>query len=115
MSPSPDEAGAVHVTTAPSVSTVSYTHLDVYKRQAVTDSSGGFGPKRGAVVGAVLLGLLGSLVGLIRGLSVYPPTAWFALFEVGVPALIVGGLFGAIVGSVLRVLGRFGHSRTNRL
>jgi len=80
----------------------------------VTDSTGGLGPGQGAVIGAVCLGLLGALVGLVRGLSVYPPTAWFALFEVGVPALIVGALLGAVVGSAARLLGRSGHSGRSR-
>jgi hypothetical protein len=54
------------------------------------------------LIGMVLLGSLGALVGLIRGFQVYPPTAWFAVFEVGLPALFVGAVLGAIFGLVAR-------------
>jgi ABC-type uncharacterized transport system permease subunit len=53
---------------------------------------------RYAVVGATACALLGGLVGLVVGLRVYPATAWFAVFEVGVPAGIVGAAMGALVG-----------------
>jgi len=39
-------------------------------------------------------------VGLVVGLRVYPPTAWFAVFELGLPASILGGLFGLASGAV---------------
>ena len=55
---------------------------------------------RFAVIGSVVVGFLGALVGLILGLRAYPPTAWFAVFEVGVPAGIAGAVVGAIVGVV---------------
>ena len=48
--------------------------------------------------GMVLAGLLGGVVGLIVGLRVYPPTAWFAIFELGVPAAVVGALLGLASG-----------------
>jgi hypothetical protein len=52
------------------------------------------------VAGAVGAGLLGCVAGLVIGLLAYPPTAWFAIFELGIPAAIVGGLVGLISGSV---------------
>jgi ABC-type uncharacterized transport system permease subunit len=53
---------------------------------------------RYAVVGATACAILGGLVGLLLGLRAYPATAWFAVFEVGVPAGIVGAAVGALVG-----------------
>ena len=55
---------------------------------------------RFAIVGAMAAGVLGGLLGLVLGLDGYPPTAWFAVIEVGVPAAIVGGLLGAVAGLV---------------
>ena len=43
-----------------------------------------------------------AVVGLIVGLHVYPPTAWFAVFELGVPAAIVGALLGLASGLSVR-------------
>lgn len=53
-------------------------------------------------VGMLLAGALGSVVGLIVGLRVYPPTAWFAVFELGVPAAVVGALLGLASGLSVR-------------
>jgi hypothetical protein len=58
-----------------------------------------------AAIGAGSLGLVGGIVGLIAGLNTYPPTAWFAAFEVGIPAAIAGGLAG-LWGGVLLSIGR---------
>lgn len=55
---------------------------------------------RPLVVGAVFAGAAGCVAGLVIGLIVYPPTAWFATFEVGIPAAVVGGIAGLIYGSV---------------
>ncbi len=52
------------------------------------------------LLGAVLLGGLGALVGIVVGLNVNPPTAWFAALEVGVPAGLVGCLVGLVIGLV---------------
>lgn len=51
---------------------------------------------RYAATGAVIGAIIGGLAGLVIGLIVYPPTAWFAVFEVGVPVAIVGGGAGLI-------------------
>lgn len=61
-------------------------------------------PGRFAAFGALALGLAGALAGLVGGLFAYPPTAWFAVGEVGVPAALVGALLGFAVGSVAYVL-----------
>ena len=54
--------------------------------------------------GMLLAGAVGAVVGLIVGLRVYPPTAWFAVFELGIPAAVVGALLGLAAGlSVRRV------------
>ncbi len=55
---------------------------------------------RFAVVGALAALLLGGFTGLILGLHAYPPTAWFAVVEVGIPAAILGAIMGALVGMV---------------
>jgi hypothetical protein len=52
--------------------------------------------------GMVLAGGLGGVVGLIVGLRVYPPTAWFAIFELGVPAAVVGAVLGLASGLSVR-------------
>ena len=62
-------------------------------------------PMRHVVGGAILLGAIGCIAGLIVGLVVYAPTAWFAVFELGVPAALVGGLLGLASG-VLTMGGR---------
>jgi hypothetical protein len=64
---------------------------------------------RFAVVGATACAVLGGLVGLVLGLRAYPPTAWFAVFEVAVPAAIAGAVVGAVVGLVALTAHRFNH------
>jgi ABC-type lipoprotein release transport system permease subunit len=39
------------------------------------------------VAGTLCAGVLGCVAGLALGLLVYPPTAWFAIFELGIPAV----------------------------
>ncbi len=53
---------------------------------------------RSAIVGSVAAGILGGLVGLVLGLRAHPATAWFAVFEVAVPAAIAGAVVGALGG-----------------
>jgi hypothetical protein len=43
----------------------------------------------------------GATVGLVVGLVGYPPTAWFAAIELGVPAGVVGALLTGLVGTVV--------------
>ncbi len=65
---------------------------------------------RTAVVGLVAFGLVGGVVGLILGLIAHPPTAWFAVIEVGLPAAVLGGLGGLAVGAIAS-LGKHRASR----
>ena len=48
-------------------------------------------PVRWTVVGATAGVLFGCVLGLVVGLVVHWQTAWFAVFELGVPASILGG------------------------
>ncbi|MGH3472330.1 MAG: hypothetical protein ACRDPG_09845 [Nocardioidaceae bacterium] len=66
---------------------------------------------RYVVVGALWVGIPGCVVGLVVGLRVYAPTAWFAVFEVGIPAAVLGGLLGLAVGSVRFMLNRLRNAR----
>jgi len=56
--------------------------------------------------GAAVAGLLGAVAGLIVGLFVHPATAWFAAFELGLPAAILGALVGCAAGAVVTAFGR---------
>ena len=58
-------------------------------------------PLRAGISCALVCGVLGGLCGLVLGLIAYPPTAWFAVLEVGVPAAFVGGLGGLVVGGLV--------------
>jgi hypothetical protein len=60
---------------------------------------------RWAFVGAAALGMSGAFAGLVVGLVVYTPTAWFAMFELGVPSAVVGGMVG-LLAAVLLSAGR---------
>ncbi len=59
---------------------------------------------RFAVIGAVVFGVVGGIAGLISGLFAYPPTAWFAVAEVGVPAALLGGTVGLVAGALVRLV-----------
>jgi len=58
-------------------------------------------PVRFATIGAAAAAFVGGVVGLIVGLNVNPGTAWFAIFEVAIPASIFGGLVGLAVGAIV--------------
>jgi hypothetical protein len=62
-----------------------------------------------ARAGAILAGGLGAISGLIIGLHVYAPTAWFAVLELGVPAAIAGGLVGFLSGAAAAAMRRWRH------
>ena len=55
-------------------------------------------PVAGAILGAGIFAVGGGIVGLVLGLNAYPPTAWFAVLEVGTPSAIVGGMLGLAAG-----------------
>jgi len=54
----------------------------------------------------VVAGVVGAVVGLIVGLRVRPATAWFAVFELGIPAAIVGAVVGCAAGVIATAFGR---------
>jgi len=56
---------------------------------------------RFAIVVSAAAFLLGALAGLIIGLIAYPPTAWFAVLELGIPAGLIGAGIGALAGLVV--------------
>ena len=55
---------------------------------------------RWAAIGAFSAAVVGGVVGLVVGLVVHPATAWFAVFELGIPASILGGLLGLATGAM---------------
>ena len=55
---------------------------------------------RWVAIGAIGAGIAGAVAGLWIGLVTHPATAWFAVFELGVPASILGGLIGLVGGAV---------------
>jgi hypothetical protein len=63
-------------------------------------------PLRAGISCALVCGVLGGLCGLVLGLIAYPPTAWFAVLEVGVPATFVGGIVGLAIGGLLSLARR---------
>src|SRR5438105_387281 len=57
-------------------------------------------PTRWAGRGVVSAFIVGGAVGLVVGLDANPSTAWFAVFEVGIPSAILGGLVGLVSGTI---------------
>jgi hypothetical protein len=64
---------------------------------------------RGLRAGAIATGASGAVVGLIVGLHVYAATAVFAALEIGLPAALVGGLLGFVLGGLVAVVGSMPH------
>jgi hypothetical protein len=65
-----------------------------------------------AVVGMILAGIPGALIGLGVGLHVHAATAWFAMFELGLPAAVAGGALGFLVGCLAALASRFRRHRS---
>lgn len=65
-------------------------------------------PLRYAVLAGAAAGVVGGVVGLVVGLVAHPPTAWFAVLELGVPATYLGSVLGLLVGSLV-ILARRHH------
>ncbi len=63
-------------------------------------------PAQGAIIGVCSGGMIGAIGGLVVGLLAYPPTAWFAVFELGVPAAIAGGVVGVIAALIVEAARR---------
>jgi hypothetical protein len=66
-------------------------------------------PARWGVLGAVLLGFVGAIGGLIIGMLAYAPTAWFAVIEAGLPAAVAGGTLGLLAGLLVEAARRVKH------
>jgi hypothetical protein len=58
-------------------------------------------PERWTAIGAVSGCVIGAIAGLVVGLFAYPPTALFAIFELGIPATIAGGAVGFVAAVVV--------------
>ena len=56
--------------------------------------------QRCIAVGGFLGFAVGGTVGLIVGLHVYAATAWFAVFELGIPTAVVGVLAGCVAAVI---------------
>lgn len=61
---------------------------------------------RSILLGALSIGVAGAIAGLLVGLATYPPTAAFAVIELGIPATIVGALIGLLIGSLVFMVRR---------
>ncbi len=63
---------------------------------------------RGWIVGwaALACGVIGLVAGLVRGLTVYAPTAWAAAFEVGIPAAVAGAVIGLGIAGLRHLVRR---------
>jgi len=57
-------------------------------------------PLRWTVIAAVAMGVVGGFAGLVAGLIANPPTAWFAVIELGVPSALLGALLGLTSGAI---------------
>lgn len=83
---------------------------DTQRRAAIAQTGtrplGGLSvPVRWAVTSAAAFGVVGGVIGLVVGLSANPPTAWFAVLEVGFPAAFVGAWVGLFIGGVASLVG----------
>jgi len=60
-----------------------------------------------AAIGAIAAAIIGGVAGLVLGLRANPATAWFAVFELAVPASIVGAFVGFIFGLIAQARRHF--------
>ncbi|GCD92162.1 hypothetical protein [Nocardioides sp. LS1] len=63
-------------------------------------------PLAGTLVGGVVLGAVGGIIGFVLGLRAHPPTAWFAVLEIGIPVGLVGALLGFLFGLIAQWIAR---------
>ena len=71
-----------------------------------TPVSAGAVISRWATIGIVSMFAVGAIVGLVVGLDANPSTAWFAVFEAGIPAALLGGIVGILIGTVVYAVRR---------
>jgi ABC-type uncharacterized transport system permease subunit len=80
-----------------------------------TAPTGGPILSRWAAIGLLCGFIVGAVLGLVVGLDANPSTAWFAVFEAGIPAAFLGGLIGVVSAAVTHVVQRCGRRRTSSL
>jgi hypothetical protein len=61
------------------------------------------GTPRAVILGAGSVGVAAAITGLVIGLCTYPPTAPFAVLELGVPGAVLGALGALVVASITHV------------
>ena len=66
---------------------------------------------RWSMRGGLVCGAVGAGAGLLLGLAAHPPTAWFAVLEVGIPAFVLGTLLGAAAGMATLAVRRLARTR----
>jgi ABC-type uncharacterized transport system permease subunit len=59
--------------------------------------------------------IAGAVLGLVVGLDANPSTAWFAVFEDGIPAALLGGLIGLVSAAIACVVQRGSRRRASSL
>jgi len=60
--------------------------------------------RRGAIIGAATLGVLGLMLGAVVGLIYGPSDAWWISLVAGAEAGLVGGAMGALAGLLYSTL-----------
>lgn len=65
---------------------------------------------RWGALGGASCGVVAGVMGGALGLSAYPPTAWFAVLELGVPAALLGVVVGLSAGAVVGVVKRISRA-----
>lgn len=70
---------------------------------------------RWVTAAALFAGVTGGIAGLVIGLFVHPPTAPFAVAELGLPAALAGAVTGLVAGTIraaaLRIRQRSANAR----
>jgi hypothetical protein len=78
-----------------------------------TTSTGRQVLSRWGSIGLVAGFIAGAVLGLVVGLDANPSTAWFAVFEAGIPAALLGGLIGLMSAAIACVVERGGRRRAS--
>jgi ABC-type uncharacterized transport system permease subunit len=79
-----------------------------------TTSTGRQVLSRWGSIGLVSGFIAGAVLGLVVGLDANPSTTWFAVFEIGFPAALLGGLIGLVSAAIACVVQR-GRRRASSL